>query len=105
MRNSETLVLAFKKAKSKKLKIRELLIEPDMNDDAVDALIVHLAKLKAATLGKGDWTSYVKGQRWYVESLIKFSGLTEEEQLDMEYEEAFIEIASEAELIKKLKEI
>ena len=103
-KNQEVLALAFKKAKAKSLKIKELLIEPDMEADSIDALIVSLSKAKASKDG-GDWTEYVKGQRWYVQSLVEYSGLSSDDRLESDYEAEFPNVASYAELKDKLSKI
>ena len=46
---------------------------------------------------------HVKGQRWYVEGLVAFSGLTAKEQLDKEYKDSFADTASEDEMLEALE--
>lgn len=106
-KNPEALAQAFKAAKAKKLKIKELGIKPKMTDTAKDKLIKKLAISKAETLDDGsEWKDHVKGQRWYVESLIEFSAIpTNQEMLDYEYSRSFADCASEEEMINALDEI
>lgn len=104
-KNPQAMSLAFKKCKGKIMKIKELEITPDMDDDTTEALIELLAESKAAddTEGKSTVADHVKGQRWYVEGLVKFSALTPEEQLDAEYQDAFADSASEDEMLQSLR--
>ena len=97
-KNQQGLTLAFKKVTGKSTKIKELGITVELTNEEVDEVIIALAKAKAEREGT-DWTSHVKGQRWYVQSLQAFSALTAEERLQTEYEEAFAEIASEQEML------
>ena len=103
-KNQHALALAFKKARAKSAKIKELGIRPDMSEQEVEDLIVAQAKAKAEEAGD-NWTEHIKGMRWYIEQLVKFSGLNAQERLDAEYEDAFAEVASEAEMLKKLEEL
>jgi len=103
-KNQHALALAFKKAKAKGSKIKELGITPDMSEQDIEDMIVTQAKLKAE-LDDSAWTTHIKGMRWYIESLVKFSSLEAEERLDAEYEEAFADVASEAEMLAKLEEL
>jgi len=103
-RNQHALALAFKKARAKSKKVKELNITPDMSEQVIESMIIAQAKAKAETDGD-DWTTHIKGMRWYVENLIQFSGLSAQERLDVEYEDAFAEVASEAEMLKKLEEL
>lgn len=97
----EAMALAFRHAKGKSLKIKELGITPDMDALTVDQLIVALAKNK----NPEDWESQIKGQRWYVEDLVKFSGLNSQQKLDYEYNLAFPDIAGECEMLSALDAI
>lgn len=47
----------------------------------------------------------MKGQRWYAENLVKFSGLTIEEQFEAEYADSFADTANEAEMMDALRKI
>ena len=97
-KNQQGLTLAFKKVTGKSTKIKELGITVELTDEEVDEVIIALAKAKAEREGT-DWTSHVKGMRWYVEDLQTFSALNAEERLELEYKAAFAEIASEAEML------
>lgn len=103
-KNPQALALAFKKCKGKLLKIKELSITPDMSEDAIEALIENLATAKAVEK-ETNVAEVLAGQRWYVEGLVKFSGMTTEEQLQAEYDDSFADTASEAEMLKALTEI
>lgn len=100
-KNPQALALAFKKCRGKLLKISELGITSDLDAEAVDALIEQLSVAKAND-NNSNMAEFVAGQRWYVESLVKFSGLTTEEQLQAEYEDSFAESASETEMLTAL---
>jgi hypothetical protein len=95
---------AFKKCKGKLLKIAELKITPDMSEDAIDKVIEDLSTARA-TAKKVDIAEVVAGQRWYVENLVRFSGMTTEEQLQEEYDDSFATTASEAEMLAALKSL
>lgn len=103
-KNPQALALAFKKCKGKLLKIRELKITPDMKENAVDTLIENLSKAKA-TEKQVEIAEVVVGQRWYIEGLVRFSGLTDQERLDTEYDDCFADTASESEMLKALSAI
>jgi len=103
-KNQHALALAYKKAKAKSNKVKELGIHIDMSEQDIEDMIVTQAKAKAETAGD-EWTTHIKGMRWYVESLVKFSGLTATERLNTEYEDAFAEVASEAEMLAKLEDL
>ncbi len=100
-KNPQALALAYKKCKGKILKIKELKITPSMKDAKIEILIEALATAKAVEKAV-NITEVVAGQRWYVEGLVKFSGLTVEEQLTSEYEDSFADSASESEMLKAL---
>lgn len=101
-KNPQALALAFKKCKGKILKIQELGITPEIENDAIEALIEQLATVKAVEDGT-TLADHVKGQRWYVESLVEFSALEPAEQLEAEYQDAFADNASEDEMLQTLK--
>lgn len=103
-KNPQALALAFKKCKGKLLKIKELGITPDMKEKDVETLIENLSEAKA-TEKETSITEVVAGQRWYVEGLVKFSGLTTEAQLQAEYDDSFADTASEAEMLKALTDM
>ena len=104
-RNPQALTLAFKKAEGKILKIKELGITPDTDEESIELLIESLATAKAneATDPSVSLADHVKGQRWYVEGLVKFSGMDPKEQLDAEYQDAFADSASEDEMVEALQ--
>ena len=100
-KNPQALALAYKKCKGKIQKISELKITSAMTEKKVDALIEALATAKAVEKSV-NISEVVAGQRWYVEGLVRFSGLTIEEQLTTEYEDSFADSASEGEMLKAL---
>lgn len=95
---------AFRSARGKSVKIAELGITPDMSEDAIDEIVSQLAEKKAEETGK-KFEDIVKGQRWYVEDLVKFSGLDAQERLDYEYMQKFPDIASEDEMLQSLEDL
>lgn len=101
-KNPQALAQAFKKCAGKILKIKELEITSDMSEDATEALIEKLATAKAAEDNTA-MADHVKGQRWYVEGLVKFSALDTAAQLEAEYKDAFADNASEDEMLQSLK--
>ena len=105
IKNEQALAMAYKRAVAKSMKIKELEITPDMaeNPDAVDAMIKFMAETKAVKEETEDWQQYLKGQRWYIEDLVRFSALTAQERLDLEYKHAFPDIASEDEMLSSLQ--
>ena len=104
-KNPQALALAYKKCKGKLIKIKELGITPDMKEADVEALIETLSTAKAADKKSTDINEFVQGQRWYVEGLVKFSGLELEQQFQAEYDDSFAEFASETEMLKALTTI
>lgn len=103
-RNPLASTLAFKKCKGKVLKVAELGITPDMPENQREALIETLANIKVVEDGV-EFKDAVKGQRWYVESLIKFSGLEPQAQFDAEYDMAIEDTASEDEMVDILRQM
>ena len=101
IKNPQALTMAYKRVVGKSLKIKELEITSDMSEEDIDAMVKFLAESKANREG-GDWKQYLKGQRWYVEDLVKFSGMNSQERLDHEYALSFPEIASESEMVSAL---
>ena len=101
-KNPQALALAFKKCKGKILKIQELGITPEIEAESIEILIETLAIAKALE-DDSKAADHVKGQRWYVESLVKFSGLEPAEQLEAEYNDAFADSASEDEMLQALQ--
>ncbi len=100
-KNPQVTATAFKKAKAKMKKIAQLSITPDMSEDEIDAIVMDLAEAKAIE-NNAPVGDFVKGQQWYVQSLVDFSGMTPQERLDLEYEDVFGEVASEEELLALL---
>ena len=103
-RNPMALSLAFKRAKAKSLKIKELGINPELAPEEVDELVKLSAEQKASDTS-GTWKEHVKGQRWYIEDLLAFSKLDVEERLDTEYMKAFPDTASGDELLDALRDV
>ena len=102
-KNPHALALGFRKARGKLRKIGELGIQPDWTQDNIDDCVISLAKAKAKREGSEDWKQYLKGQQWYVEDLVKFSGLaTSKEKLEVEYDMAFPDVAEEEEMLAEL---
>ena len=101
-KNEQALAMAFRRALAMSAKIKELEITPDMDEEAVDAMVKFLAESKAE---KEDRKQYHKGQRWYVEDLRHFSGLDSQQRLDKCYREAFPDVASEQEMLNMLDAI
>lgn len=104
-KNPQAMAMAFKKCKGKLLKIKELGIVSDMEEADVEALIEKLATAKHEENPDTTLAEHIKGQRWYVEGLVKFSGLTTEEQFEAEYSDAFADNASESEMLEALKAV
>ncbi len=103
-KNPQALALAYKKCKGKKLKIIELKITPGMKTAAIEKLIEICSVAKAAEKGL-DISEVVAGQRWYIEGLVVFSGLTTVQQMDIEYEDSFADTASESDMFAALAAI
>ena len=104
-KNEQALAMAFRRALAMSAKIKELEITPDMDEEAVDAMVKFLAETKAEKEGIDDWKQFLKGQRWYVEDLKHFSGLDSQQRLDKCYREAFPDVASEQEMLNMLDAI
>ena len=100
-KNPQVLSAAFKSAKFKLAKIEHLRITPEMDVEAKDDLVVRLAEIKALET-ETPIDNFISGQEWYVDNLIAFSGMTAQERLDHEYDEAFGDIASEEEMLSQL---
>ena len=102
-KNHEVLAMAFKRAKGKTQRIEEAGITPDFTKEQINEMIVTFAdKLLADPTYKKSRNEAIKGQRWYVEDLVKFSGLEPQEKLDTEYENSFADIAGEDEMVAAL---
>ena len=77
------------------------MLKVTLESQAEDKVILKLAKAKAEKDGD-TYIQHLKGQRWYVEDLIAFSGLNTEEQFELEYQNAFPDVAGETELIASI---
>lgn len=102
-KNEQALAMAYRRAVAKSLKIKELEITPDMDEDCIDGMVKWLAEVKAGKEGKEDWKQFLKGQRWYIEDLIAFSKLDAQQRLDLEYRNSFPDVATEAEMLNSLE--
>ena len=100
-RKPEALSSAFFDAKSKLTKIKQLGITPDMPLEEQDKLVEDLSTAKALSEG-GKVADYRSGQAWYIESLMEFSGMSVEEQLEHCYTRKFAEQATESEMLDDL---
>ena len=103
-KNPQALAVAYRRAVAKSAKLNELEIEVGIDEKGIDETIKFLAEKKAESEGK-PWTDFVKGQRWYVEDLVKFAGLDAEERLNYEYAQAFPDTATEDELLTALEKL
>jgi len=101
-KHPEALASAYRRAVAKSSKIKELGISPDMTDEELDSTIELVAKAKADRDGV-EWTTLVKGQRWYINDLKDFSELTANERLELEYTNSFPDVASELEMLNQLE--
>lgn len=99
--NQQVLATAYKKAKYKLSRIAELKITPDMDEDDIDDIVMNLATAKAIQEER-PVKEFTRGQQWYVESLVKFSGMTPLERLDTEYEDCFADSSSKEDMLAKL---
>ena len=102
-KNEQALAMAFRRALAMSAKIKELEITPDMDEEAVDAMVKFLAEAKAEKEGIDDWKQFLKGQRWYVEDLVAFSKLDAQARLDLEYKNSFPDVATEQEMLNSLQ--
>jgi len=100
-KNPQALAQAYKKCVGKIKKIKELGITVDQSAEATEAMIETLSVARAAEKNV-ELAEVVAGQRWYVEGLVKFSGLTIEQQMQAEYDDSFADTASEAEMLAAL---
>ena len=101
-KNPQVMATAFKKGRAKLKKIEQLGIVADISEDDIDTIVMNLAEAKAIE-NSAPVADYVKGQQWYVQSLVDFAGLTAAERLDFEYNDCFAEVASEEELVAMLE--
>jgi len=103
-KNPQALAVAYRRAVAKSERIKELGITPESTPEELNAIIKQRAEDKAEQDG-GEWTKYVKGQRWYIEDLHKFSAFSAEDRLEYEYQQSFPDTASESELLASLSKI
>ena len=73
-----------------------------MSEEELEEVIIARSKEKAEDQG-GDWTKYVRGQRFYIENLLKYASIGLEDVYQLEYENAFPDVASEDELLSVLR--
>ena len=103
-KNTKGLALAYKRAKAKLAKIAELGITPKTTESALNKIIKARCEAKAKEDPDGNsWEYFARGQEYYIHDLQQFSKLSIEEALNAEYEAAFGDVSSEAEMIAKLK--
>lgn len=100
--NKEALSQAFKQVQVHLDKIEELSIVPDMSEDAIDTLVKELSENKALIEGKDDWKPFSKGQQFYVEQLVKESGMEPRALLEYHYKRSFADVATEDEMMEVL---
>lgn len=103
-RKPEALQSAFFDAQAKLKKIKQFGITPDTTQDEIDSLVEDLSTAKALKDG-GKVADYRSGQEWYIESLVDFSAMSSEEQLDSCYAKKFAEQATETEMLDALDEL
>ena len=97
----QALASGYRRAVGKIQKIKEFGITSTMTTDEQDEMIKLLAERKAEAEGK-DWKKFVAGQRWYVEELVRFAGMSDEDRLTHEYSLAFPDSANESEMLLAL---
>jgi len=101
-RNQQVLATAFKKAKRKIQRIKDLNIRPDLSEEEIDQIVTNLATAKALETEGKTVKDFLDGQQWYVEELIKASSMTGEELVNAEYDDSFADVATEAEMFDVL---
>lgn len=100
----EALSAAFFDATSKLSKIKQFGITPNMSQEDIDKLVEDLSTAKAIQEG-GKVADYRSGQEWYIQSLVEFSAMSPEQQLDHCYNRKFAEQATETEMLDALAEL
>lgn len=100
-RKPEALAAAYRTAMAKTQKIKTLGITADMSLEEQDKLVERLAEIKALENNE-NIAVYRNGQAWYVDSLVKYAGMSPEERLDYEYSQSFADKANEAEMLEAL---
>ncbi len=104
-RNSIALALAYKRARAKKLKIKEIGLTTDITEDEINILVKKFAEAKAEREGKQAKDLY-RGQRIYIAGLIEFAAIKSgEEAIDYEYQNAFADAASQSEHVIDLNKL
>ena len=104
-RNQKVAAQAFKKTKRKLQRIKELGITPDMTEEQIDKIVVDLATAKALDNEGSTVEDHLDGQQWYVESLVKASGMTSQEVFEAEYDDSFADVASDDEMFSLLDQV
>lgn len=100
--NPQAEAVAYRRAMAKIVKIKDLEITADFTEEQTNATIKFLAEKKEEETGK-PWTEFVRGQRWYVEDLVKFAGLDAKDKLEYEYAQAFPDVATTEEKLSLLE--
>jgi len=100
-KNPHAVALAGKRALGMARKINELGITSKMTQEQINTMAIERAKEIAGE----NFKSKLNGQEWYISSLVKFSALTAREKMDIEYQRAFPETASEDEIIAALEQL
>ena len=97
----ELVGTSFRKARAVLAAIDTHGITPDMSEEAIEELVMNFAKAKVVLKG-GKLSDYIKGQEWYVNSLVEKSRLEKREIMKLEYDELNIENSSFDELAAML---
>ena len=94
----------YRRVAGKSEAIIKMGISPTITAEARDEIIKTRAEAKAEELGN-KWQDNVKGQRWYIEDLITYSGLDLKERKEAERKAVFPDIASSEQMDESLEEI
>jgi len=86
----ELLGTSYRKAKSVLEACERHEVVPEMEESMIEALVIKLAQAKV-DLNGGKLSDYIKGQEWYVRSLVAKAGLDKKALLKAEYEDLNIE--------------
>ncbi len=97
--------IAYKKAVAKSKKIEEFGIYPTMPEVEQDALVLKLRDAKMKTEEGLNLKDVTRGQRFYVDSLIKFSGMTATQKWEHEYNDLFAELGDDDDRLSELEAI
>ena len=103
-KNPQAMTTAYKRVKRAFQKIQEFGIKAESTEEELEALIERLAEIKAIQENES-FDKHVKGQRWYVENLHKYTTMTSAEVFDEEYDSSFGDVATEEELLASLDRI